>query len=431
MKKAMFIFLVLVAPMLAFAASVGLISSLTRGMISPTANRAYRLSEVVHYDRDFEEWDMSSKNVYYYNSVNTARVDSVLTLLYNAMQREWIPIIIRRFNYNAAGRMINSTGHRIMGDLQTLIERTQSQYDNQDRLLHHYVYGMIMFGNREVYPLTRYHLNYTGDNLDSLIKWSYWVDSGYTHSSFTHDGAGRIIEELSQVSTDSISWTNKSMIFSAYHANDNSTGSSIVEWASINLPTMGMFGYTGPFAMITQNLGYRWIAGNWEIDERETYTWNSNNKLVTCQIDEMLGDWTPYYIERLLYDGNGNHIELLEQEYQGGDWVDQSKTGYVWQSFTANEDILSPAISSISLAAYPQPFASSVNINVISDKAGEVKLSIHNLKGQLITSFTGLPGSTLQWNGSDANGRPCANGIYFLRAEQGNSQAIQRIIKLK
>lgn len=430
MKKAMFIFLVLVAPMLAFAASAGLISSLARGMISPTANRAYRLSEVVHYDRDFEEWDIDSKDVYYYNSVNTARVDSVLSLSYNAMQREWIPYMVRRFNYNAAGRMINSTGHYIMGDMQIQIQRTQSQYDNQNRLLHHHVYGSNIW-NREEYPIMRYHLNYAGNNLNSLITWSYWDESEYTHSNFTLDGAGRIIEEISQVSTDSTNWSYETKFVTTYHANDISTGSSIVEWASINLPTMGMFGYTGPFAMITQNLGYRWIAGNWEIDERETYTWNSNNKLVTCQIDEMLGDWTPYYIERLLYDGNGNHIELLEQEYQGGDWVDQSKTGYVWQSFTANEDILSPAISSISLAAYPQPFASSVNINVISDKAGEVKLSIHNLKGQLITSFTGLPGSTLQWNGSDANGKPCANGIYFLRAEQGSSQAIQRIIKLK
>lgn len=429
MKKALLIFVIFLLPLLAFAGNTGFLAKLSKNSLQTAQNRSYRLSEAVHYDFEADQWLQDEKEVYYYNSNNSTQIDSILYLSYDNEERNWTPYMVKHVQYNPAGYILSTVTYYMFGEMQIQFQRTLSEYDNQNRLLHNHMF-MSSLWSREETPVLRYHFHYSGNALTSLHMFANWEETEYMHSTFTVDGAGRVIEELSLTSPDSTQWTTDTKFVTTYHPSDTTTGSSIIEWVARNLPAQDFNNDAGPFGMFAQTLDYDWNGTGWDPYERETYTWN-NNLLVNMQADLFEADWTPYEKEMFLYDNNGNRIEMQTQDYLGGDWLNNEKTTYNWQSVTSNDDVHSPAIGNISLVAYPQPFASSVNINVISDKAGEVKLSIHNLKGQLITSFTGLPGSTLKWNGSDANGRPCANGIYFLRAEQGNSQAIQRIIKLK
>jgi hypothetical protein len=428
MKKAILIFLVFLVPILAFAGNSGFLNKVIKHSNFPSPNRAYRLTEAVNYSYESEQWTLDDKEVYYYNATNSSKIDSVLYLSFDE-DREWTPYMVRHIQYNPAGFITSSITYYIMGDMRIQFQRTLSEYDNQNRLLHNHMFISSLWG-REENPILRYHFNYSGNAVTGLEMWSNWEEAEYMHSTFTLDGAGRIIEEISQTSPDSSQWVTSTKYVTTYHPNDTSTGSSIIQWIAQNLPMQDMNTDSEPFGMFTQTIDYDWNGTGWTPYERETYTW-ANNKLTILQNDLYQTDWVPFEKEEYLYDNNGNRIEREEQEYVNSAWVYNDKTEYSWQSVTTNEDIVSPAASNLSLNVYPQPFSNSVTIGMVSDKAGEVKLSIHNLKGQLITSFVGLPGSTLQWNGSDAHNRPCANGIYFLKAEQGNSQAIQRIIKLK
>ena len=76
-----------------------------------------------------------------------------------------------------------------------------------------------------------------------------------------------------------------------------------------------------------------------------------------------------------------------------------------------------PEVSTLR-AAYPNPFRNSGSTCIeVGIKAGETGLvTIYNVAGQTVKSFSVDAGfHTLNWNGRDANGKPCGSGIYFYR----------------
>lgn len=115
----------------------------------------------------------------------------------------------------------------------------------------------------------------------------------------------------------------------------------------------------------------------------------------------------------------------------GGNWQEAGKAQYNWGSFVGNDDPVIPAPEALSLKAWPLPFASELSIQPISSKTGTIKISLYNLKGQLIKQDSCLPDATFTWDGCDSYGAPVASGIYFIRAQQGNSTCTTRIVKMK
>ncbi|HPK83211.1 MAG TPA: T9SS type A sorting domain-containing protein, partial [Candidatus Syntrophosphaera sp.] len=84
--------------------------------------------------------------------------------------------------------------------------------------------------------------------------------------------------------------------------------------------------------------------------------------------------------------------------------------------------------------AYPNPFklGSSTTIEV-DVKAGETgTLSIYNLSGQLVRSFTVNEGAhSLGWNGRDSKGAVCGSGIYFYKLSTASCNQSRKMVIIK
>lgn len=86
------------------------------------------------------------------------------------------------------------------------------------------------------------------------------------------------------------------------------------------------------------------------------------------------------------------------------------------------DEVQTPPVNTIS--AYPNPMKDEIRIKISQDDqsiSAENKLSIFNIKGQLIRSLKLKKGETV-WDGKDSGGKPCPKGIYLLRYQYGSSQ---------
>jgi len=103
-------------------------------------------------------------------------------------------------------------------------------------------------------------------------------------------------------------------------------------------------------------------------------------------------------------------------------------------SISANPDV--PELTPASLAfktCYPNPFGEKVNIIWEQKNPEPVKLSVYNLRGQLVTEvFSGTKGAgehSVAWDGADAQHRKVGAGIYFLRLQSGNKVQTAKLVK--
>lgn len=120
--------------------------------------------------------------------------------------------------------------------------------------------------------------------------------------------------------------------------------------------------------------------------------------------------------------------------YVGGEgwYVDDVR---VEADATSNTDDLLVPTSLTLLQNYPNPFNPNTNIGFYLPKAGKIRLSIYNLKGQLVRNLVDseLPAgsSVLPWDGKDNRGNAVASGIYSYRLQSENQTISKKMILLK
>ncbi len=84
--------------------------------------------------------------------------------------------------------------------------------------------------------------------------------------------------------------------------------------------------------------------------------------------------------------------------------------------------------------AYPNPFKASGSTSIeLSLKAGETgTLTILNLSGQVVRSYSVSEGThTVNWNGTDANGKACSSGVYFYKLSTPSLNQTRKMVILK
>ncbi len=85
--------------------------------------------------------------------------------------------------------------------------------------------------------------------------------------------------------------------------------------------------------------------------------------------------------------------------------------------------------------SYPNPFNPTVTIRYGITNPGLAKLSVYNIKGQLVKElFSGqreIGNYSIIWDGKDNNQRSTTSGTYMLRLEVGGKQYIKKIIQKK
>ena len=86
------------------------------------------------------------------------------------------------------------------------------------------------------------------------------------------------------------------------------------------------------------------------------------------------------------------------------------------------------------LQNYPNPFNAGTVIPFELRDASEWELTIYNIMGQTVRTFSGLSGASrveVRWDGTDRDGQPIASGMYFYRVRAGNFVATRKMTLLK
>ena len=109
-----------------------------------------------------------------------------------------------------------------------------------------------------------------------------------------------------------------------------------------------------------------------------------------------------------------------------------SPSVFVTVGETSNEDLVNPA--GFSINAMPNPFHGQTSLRAKSAPGSEVKISIYNLKGQLVqryqTHSDANGESSIAWDGKDSQGRIADSGVYLYRAESAEHSHSGKLIKL-
>ena len=102
---------------------------------------------------------------------------------------------------------------------------------------------------------------------------------------------------------------------------------------------------------------------------------------------------------------------------------------------TGVETILEPVSENLTATNYPNPFNPETTIEMNIPQASQVRLSVYNLKGQLVRSLVNehLEAGVYQyvWDGTDSRGNQSASGLYFYRVESEGQVINRRMLLLK
>lgn len=91
--------------------------------------------------------------------------------------------------------------------------------------------------------------------------------------------------------------------------------------------------------------------------------------------------------------------------------------------------------TSFSLAVYPNPFNSSTTIELSLARAGDVRVAVLNVLGEVVAVLTEGYASSgsmrLTWDGRNSGGAPVSTGVYFVRAHADGEISTRKMLYLK
>lgn len=402
-----------------------------QGTLNP--NRAWRLMEQTTSDRVKQSWEESEKVIYYYNTTHPSQVDSLKLLVYDPDLPGWTEqsFIINTYQ-PGGGKLLACEASMIFMDMRFPFVRTESTYDNQQRIAHLFMYNQPLFA--KVWTISsRVHFIYGGTSHLAMYTWDNPEDTGtppYTKTSFNWNTQGQMSTALSQISPDSTSWVNDSRTTYTWHPNDNHNYNDVIAWVTYSMPRMLMAVYTNNLelatvgGMPTETYDEYW-NGSWVPSYRTNYTYNANNTLDYLYSAEYSASaWSNISRYDFVYGANNNLSTQYHSEWDF-DWIQTQMTTYNWQSFTGADDENVPGTPALALSLYPVPFRSEVNISVGGKSLSPVDIDIYNLKGQLVHQSSVAPNSVYTWNAKSPA------GLYLIKATQNGESTIRKAIKLK
>ncbi|MDD4224297.1 MAG: C25 family cysteine peptidase [Candidatus Cloacimonetes bacterium] len=183
---------------------------------------------------------------------------------------------------------------------------------------------------------------------------------------------------------------------------DNSTGEVTLSWQPPFDPVLPVMNYrvykkfnTGPFELIQQTTGF------------------SHTDMISLE-----GQYA-YLICAVFYNTEGSPSDTLAFEYP----------------YVESSDESIPELVTSLKSNYPNPFNPSTTICFDLAQPGLAKLSVYNVKGQLVKQLLNgdlTPGThRINWNGLDSSGRPVSSGVYFYRLEAKDYISTRKMLMIK
>jgi parallel beta-helix repeat protein len=135
----------------------------------------------------------------------------------------------------------------------------------------------------------------------------------------------------------------------------------------------------------------------------------------------------PFVTMQIPQDGL-EHNYTISIYYNEADHFSESS---ITLTFTENQDEVAPVNN---FSVYPNPFNpahASLTVKYDIPKTTSAKLSVYNLKGQLVwKTEVDKKATELVWNGRDNQGRTCASGLYQMRLIDNKGNKINRKLML-
>ncbi len=183
---------------------------------------------------------------------------------------------------------------------------------------------------------------------------------------------------------------------------DNDTGAVSLSWNPPFDPVLPVMGYkvykkfnTGPFEMIQQTT---------DTIYQDHITLEGNYK---------------YLITAIFLNVEGCPSDTLSFAYP----------------YVSEDDPVTPALVTKLHGNYPNPFNPSTTISFDLAKNTRVKLSVYNLRGQLVKTLASgelaAGRHQLIWNGTDSRNRSVASGVYLFRLDAGNYRSTRKMMLIK
>jgi len=168
-------------------------------------------------------------------------------------------------------------------------------------------------------------------------------------------------------------------------------------------------------------------------EDRSEYTYNDESLVDTtfyysCSLADSVWTYNSYSVSS--YDAAGN---LIQRSYFSPDNYYSSYTQISYQLFVNNEDA-EEAINNMP-TIYPNPFNPETTISFSLKSLKNTRLSIYNIKGQLVKSFNPasmkLGINEIIWNSKDNHDHCVSSGIYFVRLKQGVKTSTAKMVLIK
>ena len=126
---------------------------------------------------------------------------------------------------------------------------------------------------------------------------------------------------------------------------------------------------------------------------------------------------------------NEEHVQVTAQNAQ---WIKDELFG----SPTASEPIPFATEGVVLYQNVPNPFNPKTLVRFELGHPAELSLRVYDIAGRLVRTLEagrpyGAGRHQVEWNGTDAAGRSVASGVYILRIDDGQSQAMNRMTLLK
>lgn len=215
-----------------------------------------------------------------------------------------------------------------------------------------------------------------------------------------------------------------------YYYNDMANNRFIIEWDSISHNDNTSEPKTEAFqAILYDPAQYTTASGDGEIVFQ--YKKVTVTESMTIGIENSTQDIGLQYVYNENYDPTASQVGVgLALKF-----TTEPPFLYI---FTGDDDELGHIRNSGNLSLeqnYPNPFSSYTWIEYSLAQAGNVKLNIYNINGELVrTLFDGrnLPGKhTLKWTGIDNTGSPVSSGVYFYRLQTDDFIESKKMFMLK
>lgn len=129
---------------------------------------------------------------------------------------------------------------------------------------------------------------------------------------------------------------------------------------------------------------------------------------------------------------SGQYVYHVEAMYYG-DILSQPSPSATVNAVSNPNDV--SALTYSLQASYPLPFSSQSNLRFSIKENTHTKISVYNVKGQLIRVLANAPMTAgnheLVWDAKDSTGKPVAAGVYYYKMQAGSFSATRKTIHVK